>query len=349
MSVTRTASSATAPRARALAERAGRAPTPRRCGGAKAGYGEPMRSFLAASLTAAAIAAVLVACSSDDPPASPAPKADAGSTPDAEPIPENDAGGGGDAAKGPNPTVTNESVSVGGKTRTFVLVVPETYSAAKKYPLVLAFHGDGGTAASFRAYYKFDTYSGEDAVVAYLDGLGQTWDIERLAPNPDVDFAMATVDAIKAKVSVDAARVFATGWSSGGFFVNRLACMKSTSIRGLSSHAGGAVYESDANKPHPTYPNGFPKCPGQDKVPAFITHGLSDPAVEPASGDFDASYWAYVNGCQDNRAATSPSPCVAHAGCPAGKPVVYCPIPGNGHGIWKEGAKESWAFFKSLP
>ena len=89
-------------------------------------------------------------------------------------------------------------------------------------------------------------------------------------------------------------------------------------------------------------------CTGEDKVPAFITHGLSDPAVEPASGDFSASYWAYVNGCQDSRAATTPSPCMAHAGCPADKPVVYCPISGNGHGIWKDGAKESWAFFKAL-
>lgn len=308
-----------------------------------------MRLFLAASLTAVAVAAILVACSSDDPPASPAPKTDSGATtPDAEPSPGDDAGSGEDAAKGPNPKVTNESVSVGGQTRTFVLVVPETYAATKKYPLVLAFHGDGGTGASFRAYYKFETYSGEDALVAYLDGLGQTWEIERLAPNPDVDFAMATIDAIKAKVSIDTARVFATGWSNGGFFVNRLACMKSTSIRAISSHAGGAVYESDANKPHPKYPNGFPKCPGEDKVPAFITHGLSDPAVEPASGDFSASYWAYVNGCQDSRAATTPSPCMAHAGCPADKPVVYCPISGNGHGIWKDGAKESWAFFKAL-
>jgi polyhydroxybutyrate depolymerase len=307
--------------------------------------------FASAALIAGIV--VVVACGSDDPLGT---NGGGGGDSGAEAAGGGDGGSssgddgatGGDSSKGPNPKVTNESVTVNGAKRTYVLAVPETYDAGKKYPLVLAFHGDGGTGASFRAYYKFDAQSGEDAVVAYLDGIDTTWDIERLTNNADVAFAEQTIQAVAGKVSIDTTRVFATGWSSGGFFVNRFACMRSTLLRGISSHEGGAPYESPANQPHPKFPNGYPKCNGEDKVAAFIVHNTGDGTVEFASGDFDASYWAYVNGCNDNRAATSPSPCVAHQSCPADKPVVFCPIPANTHGIWPDGAKQSWAFFKAL-
>src|SRR5688500_18537528 len=63
--------------------------------------------------------------------------------------------------------VTNETVTAMGFTRDYVLAVPKSYSAAKSYPLVLVFHGDGGDGPSMRSYVKFDDATGEDAVVAY--------------------------------------------------------------------------------------------------------------------------------------------------------------------------------------
>jgi len=41
----------------------------------------------------------------------------------------------------------------------------------------------------------------------------------------------------------------------------------------------------------------------------------------------------------------APSPCVEHNGCAAGKPVVWCAVPGLGHDVWDHAAEAIWAFF----
>ena len=38
--------------------------------------------------------------------------------------------------------------------------------------------------------------------------------------------------------------------------------------------------------------------------------------------------------------------CRAHAGCPGGKAVVFCAVPGLDHWVWDEGASASWTFFQ---
>src|SRR4051812_31501721 len=47
-----------------------------------------------------------------------------------------------DSAKPSKVVVTMETVEVAGDTRDYVLSVPKTYNASKKYPLIVALHGD---------------------------------------------------------------------------------------------------------------------------------------------------------------------------------------------------------------
>jgi polyhydroxybutyrate depolymerase len=244
--------------------------------------------------------------------------------------------------------VTAESIDVNGQSRGFTLVVPTTYDAARAYPLVLAFHGDGGDGASFRSYYAIENASGDDAIVAYPTGLGQSWQLyEQGADNVDVPFVEALVLHLAERLSIDTARVFGTGWSKGAFFVNQFACRKSGVFRAISAHAGGAPYEPNGAGTWES--SGYVKCNDeQTGTAAFVTHGTNDGAVDPKGGAFAAEYWRAVNGCQNTREPTTPAPCVAYAGCPSDKRVVWCEIAGQGHGIWSQGASATWAFFSSL-
>jgi polyhydroxybutyrate depolymerase len=246
--------------------------------------------------------------------------------------------------------VTNEKVTVSGQARGYVLAVPKTYAASRSYPLILVIHGDGGDGASMRQYHTLDDATGPDAIVAYPTGANQGWDHDTpFAQNEDQLYIEALVAAVKGKYTIDAARVFGVGWSSGGFLVNQLACRRPGLFKAIVSHAGGAPYENPPNDQKDAA--GYQKCTSGAGVPALVTHGAADSTVTADSGDFSAVFWAHLDGCNVDtgaRVAATPDPCKMHASCPAGKNVTFCLIPGNGHGIWSQAIPVEWAFLKAL-
>jgi polyhydroxybutyrate depolymerase len=296
-----------------------------------------MRSALLSILTLVSVAAG--ACASD-PVTS---RSGAGTT--------NDVGGD-DTGAGPaaeKVIVTTEALDVEGTSREYVLAVPKELDPKRAYPLVLVFHGDGGSGPSMRKYHTFDAVSGDEALVAYPSGIDQGWDMQTpSATNGDIKFVESLVASLSTRYTVDTSRVFGTGHSSGAFLVNKIACRKTGFFRGIVSHGGGAPdEEQDPNASR--WPSGYTKCAGQTGgVAAMIVHGDKDKTVTLDSGDFDATYWASLNGCKDTRTDTTPSPCKKHDGCPMGEPVLWCLIPGLGHTVWKSGITEGWAFMKAL-
>ena len=244
--------------------------------------------------------------------------------------------------------VTQESIDVNGASRSFVLAVPGTYTPSRSYPLVLVLHGDGGDGAAMRAAFPFDQHSGNDAFVVYGSGKGKGWNLYAPeADNEDFQYIGALIDSLRSRFSLDSKRVFATGFSSGAFMANQLAC-RTNLLRGIASHSGGAPDEPQ-DPSAATWPNGWTKCANQSGgVAVLIIHGTDDNVVSYQSGEFTASYWSYVNGCADGSAATTPPPCVRDTACPSDKPVVFCPIAGLGHTLWSESAKTDWAFFSGL-
>lgn len=233
-------------------------------------------------------------------------------------------------------------LDVGGASRRYLLVTPRTIAPGTALPLVLVFHGDGGSAASFHRGYPFERGSGDAAVLAYLDGIGNTWDLETRDGNRDVAFVRALLADLTARLPIDPARVFATGYSSGGFFANVLACRMPDTFRAIASNAGGAPYGLES-----TWPNGYPRCEGQKPVAMLALHGRSDLGVTFDSGRFSAEYWAYVNGCkEDEMEPTTYDECRAYRGCNDGRAVALCDIPGLGHWVWDRAAEATWTFFE---
>lgn len=238
--------------------------------------------------------------------------------------------------------VTRESLVASGEARRWVLVSPAAPEPGRAYPVVLVLHGDGGGADSFHAGFPFEQASGVAALLAYPEGRASGWDLETTRDNVDVRFMELLVDALATRFTVDRTRVFAAGYSRGGFFANVLACQRAGFLRALSSSAGGAPYGQAS-----TFMNGFTKCPGQEPTAAIALHGTADMGVGIDSGRFSAEYWAYVNGCKaDEMEPTDYPECTAYRGCPKGKQVAWCEISGLGHWVWDRAAEASWTFFQ---
>ena len=237
---------------------------------------------------------------------------------------------------------SQHTIEVGGKKRGYVLVEPTEIDDKRRYPLVLVFHGDGGDAAGFHKAWPFERATGKDAFLAYLDGINATWDLETTKSNREVAFVEAVIAEVERGRPIDRSRLFATGYSSGGFLANVLACHRPGLLRAIASNAGGAPYNQLEK-----WPNGYPKCPGQTPVAMLALHGERDSGVTLDSGRFSAEYWAYVNGCKTDEMETSGyGECRVYRGCPAGKAVGFCSIPPLGHWVWDQAAEASWTFFE---
>jgi polyhydroxybutyrate depolymerase len=233
-------------------------------------------------------------------------------------------------------TATDETVTVLGEPRAYQLVVPKTYDAARKYPLIIALHGDGQDGPNFRSVLTWDDVAGDDAIVAYPTGA-----VDLFTPydmNSDQLLVEATIADVKTKRSIDEAKVWGFGYSKGAFMLNEIACRKPGVLKAMAFHAGGKPQEIDAD--------GNPQCPGVIGLPVMATEGDRNTDIGAV---YAANYWAMVNGCGTNRTTSTPAACSTTDGCPADKPVVYCLAPGVVHyPIWDQAVNVSWAFFKKL-
>ncbi|HQY60449.1 MAG TPA: hypothetical protein PK141_03575 [Polyangiaceae bacterium] len=296
----------------------------------------------------AAVAVAIAACAASSP--SPSVPGEAGTSPDGStPVPGPTgsvppgpvAGSAGCAKPSAAPGGQGRTLTVGGGSRSYSLFVPDDYAPTKAYSLVFAFHGDGGTGAALQRSMKLDAVSAGGALVVYPDGVGKTWNLDT-APeqNPDVALFDGLVAELEASYCVDTKRVFATGYSRGGYFANQLGCWRGAALRAIASSGSGGPFGKQYDA------TGHLVCP-QRGVPTIIFHGTND---SPSEGQKSLDHWAWANECPDKnkQTDTAPSPCKSVSGCAASKPVVWCLIPGMGHQIWSESDAATWAFFAKL-
>ncbi len=301
-----------------------------------------MRLSLAAASIAAALTTIFACSSKETGGPSSGGLSDSGSSGDP------DATGDGAVADGdgnvdPKDTAppskvnfSNETVDVGGTPRKYVLAVPKTYSASKKYPLIVALHGDGGNASNFQALLHMEEATGDDAIIAYEEGSVDLY--TAYDQNDDQRLIELTIAAVKAKYSIDAAKIWGVGYSKGAFQLNQIACRKPGLLSAMAVHAGGA--------PEDRLPNGSVDCPNAIALPVFATEGGNDSGI---GGQFAAQYWAGKAGCGSTLSAATPAICNKYNGCPASNPVYICIVPGQPHyPLYDDAAAHSWAWFKSL-
>lgn len=186
-----------------------------------------------------------------------------------------------ESARQTDGTTQTYTLTSGGRTRSYRLHLPAHYSSHRAaWPLVLAFHGRGSTAAELEGYSKLSTLP---AVVVYPDGVpGSTTDARQAwqgAPYArtgvdDVAFTRDLLTRVRAQACVDPGRIYATGKSNGGGFAALLACRMPKQFAAVAVVAPAL------------YPGTRKGCASGPPVPTLEIHGTGDSTI-PYLGDAD--------------------------------------------------------------
>ncbi len=246
------------------------------------------------------------------------------------------------------------SIVVDGDTRTYSVHLPPGYDGKGAVPLVLVLHGAYQTGAEIRRLSGFDAVADANGTIAvYPDGIGRHWADGRATSAQeqgvnDVAFLTALLDRLATEYATDRRRVYAAGFSNGGFMIGRLACDVPGRFAAVALVASAVSAQVAA------------ECATGRAMPTIFMHGTADPIVPVAgvpemrrgitvgpylSTSESVAFWANRNGCAAPPAVTD-LPAQAdsamgvrresYMGCRDGADVVAYEIAGAGH-IWPGG------------
>lgn len=274
-------------------------------------------------------------------------------------------GGSKEAVTPAAPSVQHKEVNVGGVTRSYRVFAPPSLDRSHSAPLVLVLGGFGNTAESMVTATEFDRQAIDGGfVVAYPDGLDQTWNAGYCCGKSASDgvddeaFLLALIDQATTEYNADPAKVYVVGVSNGGMMAYRMGCDLAPRIAGVGSVAGAMVLDDC----HPSRP-----------VPVVEVHGTADPlvpygggttaggATQPSPSTHDLmARWTDLDGCSAEPAVQTQGPVTTSTwtGCAGGSAVKLIAIDGGGHTWYAPGlgpangavdaTHEMWSFFSSL-
>ena len=275
-------------------------------------------------------------------------------------------GGSSDSGQPPAPPARQQKeLTIGGLKRAYRVFAPPNLDRSRPVPVVLVLGGFGNSAESMVEATQFDREAIDGGfVVAYPDGVGETWNAGYCCGTAakdgvdDVGFLLAVVDQIQAEYRTDPARVFVAGVSNGAMMGYRLACEHAERIAGVGSVAGAMILDN---------------CNPSRPVPVLEIHGTADGLVPYGGGRTAggatmpspptpalAERWAALNRCLAQPAVETKSPITSSTWteCSQGSTVRLVTVEGGGH-TWfapmlgpANGALDAthdiWAFFSGL-
>jgi len=131
-------------------------------------------------------------------------------------------------------------VTVGGRRIEYVLVVPEDYDPARAYPLLLAYHGMGGTGQQFVARWRRMSLEHGYILACPTDPYGT----RGYAARPEQRaLVLATMEDVARTYHVDPDRVFLTGLSAGGHAAWDVGLHHADRFAGIVPQAGMPIHE----------------------------------------------------------------------------------------------------------
>ena len=235
--------------------------------------------------------------------------------------------------------------TAGGRVRSYIVFAPA--SAAGQRPLVLVFHGAGGTAEQTAQETDFVPVAAQDGlVVAFLQGYEDTWN-EGAGHTPaevahvnDVEFAADAISQIESHYSIDPSRVAAAGFSNGALLTELLGCRLADRLTLVAPVAGQLPVSVS------------PTCRPSRPISVLELHGTADTAIPYAGGRFigigggttvlsapaSAARWASLDGCSRSRQTVEKAQATVlktYSACRNGVLVQLRSLQGVGHG-WPE-------------
>ncbi|MCA9711515.1 MAG: hypothetical protein KDK70_37095 [Myxococcales bacterium] len=226
-----------------------------------------------------------------------------------------------------------------GQERRFLVHVPTAYDHQTPLPVVLAFHGYTNTPQQQEQWSMMSAKAEEAGfilVYPYGSGIPSAWnggDCCALGMPDDVGFVAAMIDWLQEQLCIDPARVYATGFSNGGFLSHRLGCELADRIAAVGPVAGMM---------------GIDDCAPSRPMPVLHMHGTGD-FVVPYEGSAILGFrsaeesftgWAGRNGCAGEPVISYDQgdvTCRSYQECDGGAAVELCTVEGGGH-TWPGGA-----------
>ena len=183
--------------------------------------------------------------------------------------------------------------------RDYIVHVPSSYDNKVSVPLVLCFHGYGGTASGI-SYTNFNDVSDTaNFIVVYPQGTllkrKSHWNVGGWTLDSkidDVGFISSLLDSLSDRYNINQSRIYSTGMSNGGYMSFLLACQLSDRIAAIASVTGSMT------------PQTYNLCNPQRPIPVLQIHGTNDQKV-PYKGNRKWSlsinkvleYWINHNNC----------------------------------------------------
>ena len=158
------------------------------------------------------------------------------------------------------------TISVDGVDREFILYIPSTYDSTDAVPLMLNFHGWTMSASDQMNLSDMRTLSdSENFILVYPQGVkfrnrpfGSThWNVGSWttgSTSDDIGFVDKLIDHISVNYNIDLERIYACGYSNGGFFSHELACNLSNKIAAIGTVSANMSTRTrdNCNPSHPT-------------------------------------------------------------------------------------------------
>jgi polyhydroxybutyrate depolymerase len=173
----------------------------------------------------------------------------------------------------------DETIIINNTMREYTIHLPKKYKSNKAVPLLLIFHGGGGTRKHMQRYMGMDEIADkENFITVYPSGIGKQWNDgrefnEEISSNNDVIFVSRLLDKLIDKYAIDTQRIFSTGISNGGFFSIYLSYKLSGKFL--------AVAPVCATIPEKIYKQFYPSFP----VSILLINGTKDPLVPYFGGE----------------------------------------------------------------
>jgi len=232
--------------------------------------------------------------------------------------------------------------------RSYLLRLPVRRGEGQPMPLLLVFHGAGGTGPRIETHTELTGPATERGyAVMYPDGIDRRWNDGRGAGDgqDDVEFIRILLDSLGREFPVDPKRIYATGISNGAGLVYRLACDLPGTFAAIAPVAGAPAAALEA------------VCAATGPVSLIAFQGTRDPLIpfeggnasirrgRVLSAERSAALFAEVNGCTPTPAVTPEPDTVkdgtrvrrsSYGGCREGREVVLYTIEGGGH-TWPGG------------
>ena len=240
------------------------------------------------------------------------------------------------------------SIDVSGKTREYILAVPNDYDQNRPHRLIFGWHPWGGSAQQIASggYFGLSTVINGQAILVAPEGQdfqnnGLGWGN---ANGEDIAFLHAMVDRFGEELCIDQNRIFSTGFSFGAMFSFTLACTEMSMMRAIAPMAGNATTSG--------------RCAdGTRSVATMAFIGVDDTLL---NGHRQAvQIFVQRNGCSAQTMTVQPSwcdglgssfqpcTCVEYQGCKTGYPVISCEYKA-GHRFAPSAGATLWNFFSQF-